>query len=127
YDDLALAIALVYDLPPPPDWPHGQATDAAFPRQLPAPGAAFDWWIRQDQLDRTYHRLEKLGADDLKFVVDAAAPVAELEWSQKNFAIHLKQLAKAYTMIRYRPDRADRQIYIWPDGAYNLPAIVRMG
>ncbi len=113
--NLALAIAVVYDVPAPPDWPHGQVSAVSFPRQLPAPADAFDWWIRQDQLDRTYHRLEQLGADDLKFVVDAAAPFSELEWSQKNIELPLSQLAKAYTMIPcYRADRADRQIYLWP-------------
>ncbi len=127
YASLALAIAVVYDLPPPPDWPHGQVYPASFPRHPPAAADAFDWWIRQDQFDRTYHRLESLGADDLKFVVDAAAPFNELEWSQHNVDLPLSQLDKAYTLIRYRPDRAEKEIYLWPDGAYTLSDIRRVG
>jgi len=127
YARLALAIAVVYDLPPPPDWPHGQVYPASFPRPPPAAADAFDWWIRQDQLDRTYHPLERLGADDLKFVVDAAAPFNELEWSQRNVDLPLAQLDKAYTLIRYRPDRAAKEIYLWPDGAYTLSDIRRVG
>jgi hypothetical protein len=126
YEHLALAIAVVYDLPPPPDWPHGQV-DGSFARQLPAPGEAFDWWIRQDQLDRTYLRIEKLRADELKFVVDAAAPFAQLDWSRRNVDLPLSQLAKAYTMIGYRPDRAAKEVYVWPDGPYTLEAIRRTG
>ena len=127
YEDLALAIALVYDLPAPPDWPHAQVAEVSLARQLPSPADAFDWWIRQDQLDRTYHRVEKLGAEDLKFVVDAAAPFAELEWAQRNVELPLNQLAKAYTMIAYRTDRAAKEIYVWPDGPYALEAIRRRG
>ena len=40
YQNLALAIAVVYDVPPPPDWPHWQVDPDALPRQLPAPGPA---------------------------------------------------------------------------------------
>lgn len=127
YASLALAIAVVYDLPPPPDWPHGQVRPEAFPHHLPLPAEAFDWWIRQDQLDRTYIRIRSLGADELIFVVDAAAPFAELEWSQRNVAVPLAQLTKAYTMIRYRTDRAEKELYVWPDGAYTLAEIRRLG
>ncbi len=127
YANLALAIAVVYDVPAPPDWPHGQVTAISFPRKLPAAADAFDWWIRQDQLDRSYLRLASLRAEDLKFVVDAAAPFDELEWSQKNVDLPLSQLATAYTMIRYRTDRATKETYIWPDGTYRLTDIQRQG
>ena len=127
YAHLALAIAVVYDLPAPPDWPHGQVAAGLFPHQLPAPGDAFDWWIKQDQYGRTYLRLENLGAADLKFVVDAAAPFGQLEWSQKNVELPLSRLADAYTMIAYRTERAQKGIYAWPDGAYTLSDIRRVG
>jgi hypothetical protein len=127
YADLALAIAVDYDLPPPPDWPHGQVDEKSLARNLPAPADAFDWWIRQDQLDRTYHRLESLGAEDLKFMVDAAAPFAELDWARKNVDLPLGQLDKAYTMIRYRTDRAEKEIYVWPGGPYTLATILAQG
>jgi len=127
YAHLALALALVYDLPPPPDWPHGQASETSLPRHLPDVVEAFDWWIRQDQLGRTDHRLADLGADELKFVVDAAAPFAELEWSQQNIDLPLNQLGRAYTMIRYRTDRAAVGAYVWTDAAYTLPAILAEG
>ncbi len=127
YARLALAIAVVYDLPPPPDWPHGQTQPDAFTRRLPLPNEAFDWWIHQDQADRTYIPITGLGADELKFVVDAAAPFAELKWSQRNVDVKLNQLTRAYTMIRYRPDRAEKELYTWPDGAYRLADIRRVG
>lgn len=125
--NLALAIAVVYDLPPPPLWPHGQVSAEALPRKLPAPADAFAWWIKQELLGRTYQRLSRLGAGELKFVVDAAAPFPELEWSQHAAGQPLAQLPLAYSMIRYRTDRATGNIPVWPGRTYRLPEILAAG
>ena len=127
YASLALAIAVVYDLPPPPDWPHGQVDAAALPRRLPGAREAFDWWILQDQLDRTYHRLQDLRADELRFVVDATAPFAELEWSQQHVDLPLGRLAEAYTLVGYRADRVATGSLAWPGGDYTLASIRATG
>lgn len=124
---LALAIAVVYDLPPPPNWPHGQVTPVALPRKLPDPAAAFDWWIRQQQLGRTHHHLGRLGAAELKFVVDAAAPFAELEWSQTAAGMTLDGLPSAYSMIKYREDRVEKNQAVWGGASYRLPEILQNG
>jgi hypothetical protein len=127
YPGLALALAVVYDVPVPPDWPHGQVSPAALPRRRPAPAEAFDWWVKQDQLGRTYHRLNRLAPDELKFVIDAAAPFTELEWTQAVANFPPNQLARAYTMIRYRQDRMAGNRGIWNEGPYTLPAILGQG
>src|SRR5688500_3459988 len=106
---LALAIALVYDVPPPPEWPHGQVSAEALPRQFAPPVDAFAWWIKQEQRGRMYHRLSRLGAAELKFVVDTVVPFAELEWVQGAANFALGQLAQGYTMVRYRNDRVTSQ------------------
>jgi len=124
---LALAIAVVYDLPPPPDWPHGQVSADALPRRWPAPADAFDWWIRQEQRGRTYHRLSRLDAGELKFVVDAAAPLAELEWVVTLPEPALGQMERAYSMIRYRSERVTRNQVSWPGATYTLRAIHATG
>lgn len=127
HQGLALAIAVVYDLPPPPHWPHGQVTPAALPRTLPNPAAAFDWWIRQQQSGKTHHNLGRLGAAELKFVVDAAAPFAELEWSQTAAGMGLGELAAAYSMIKYREDRVEKNQAVWGGASYRLPEILQHG
>ncbi len=127
YASLALAIAVVYDVAPPPWWPHAQVSATALPRKLPAPADAFAWWIKEDTSGRTFHRLTRLPADELKFVVDAAAPFGELKWSQQIADYPLGQLDKAYTMIRYRQDRIANNNPIWPGPSYALHFILRDG
>ena len=125
--NLALAIAMVYDVPPPPNWPHAQVSAAALPRSFPAPADAFAWWIKQEQRGRTYHKLARLGAGELKFVVDTVVPFAELEWAQGAADLPLNQIARAYTMVRYRNDRISSQQMNWPGRHYGLQEIVATG
>ena len=127
YANLALAIAVVYDVPPPSSWPHAQVTVAVLPRKFPEPAEAFSWWVKQDQQGHTLHKLARLGADELKFVVDAAAPLAELDWAQGAWAHPLGQLPAAYTMIRYRKDRIAADLPIWPGRSYKLAEILATG
>lgn len=127
YAKLATAIALVYDVPPPPYWPHGQVTPAALARKWPKPLDAFAWWTKQDQLGRTFHPLTRLGAEELKFVVDASAPFAELEWSQQVADYPLNSLGKAYTMVRYDSGRVQRDELYWRGETYALHDILAAG
>jgi hypothetical protein len=127
YASLALAIAVVFDVPPPPTWPHAQVSGATLPRKFPAPADAFGWWIRQEQLGRTHHKLSRLGAEELKFVVDAAASFADLEWAQKAVDLPFNQLARAYGMVRYRVDRVTTNTPVWPGRTYALSEILATG
>jgi hypothetical protein len=127
YASLALAIAVVYDVPPPPDWPHAQVSAVALPRRWPRASEAFAWWVREDRAGHTYHRLAHLGADELKFVVDAAAPFAELEWARDAVHYPLSELPLAYTMVRYRMDRIQSQSLVWAGRSYLLSDILRDG
>jgi hypothetical protein len=127
YANLALAIAVVYDVPPPPTWPHGQVTAVALPRRLPAPADAFAWWTKQDQQGRTFHRLSRLSAEELKFVVDTPASFDELEWVQKAVDVPLGQFARTYSLVRYRNERVTKNTPIWPGDSYRLADILRTG
>jgi len=127
FANLALAIAVVYDIPPPPDWPHQQVPADVLPRRWPDPLEAFKWWTHEDQLGHTYHHLAQLRAEELKFVVDAAASFNELDWSQHVVDYPLAQLPRAYSMIHYRRDRAANQTLDWPGKSYALSAILGAG
>jgi hypothetical protein len=127
YANLALAIAVVYDVPPPPDWPHAQVSASALSRALPDPAAAFAFWVQADESGQTLLPLSRLPAAELKFVVDAAAPEAELKWAQQNISTPLDQLARIYDMVRYRRDRVQQGQYVWPEASYDLPTILSKG
>lgn len=127
YPSLALALAVVLDEEPPPGWPHGQVRPGAIGRAKLAPAAVFDWWVRQDQQSRTGRRLKRLRADELKFVIDAAAPSAELEWAQRSLDFPLNDLGRAYFLVRYRFERVALKQAIWPGATYRLQDIVAAG
>jgi hypothetical protein len=128
YSSLALAISVVYDVPPPDIWPHHQVTDEALSRKLQDPAAPFDYLTREDTLGHTYFSLRQMRAEELKFVVDMAAPVPELEWSEKAVSLPLDQLEGAYTMVKYRMDRAVKEEQmVWSGKPYTLQAIMEDG
>ncbi len=127
YASLALALAVVYDVPPPPGWPHQQVTVAALPRRFPPATEAFAWWTRQDELGRTYQKLTQLDAGELKFVIDTAAPLRELEWSQEMTDYPLRLLARTYSFVRYREDRVAKNELMWPGDTYRLVDILGQG
>jgi hypothetical protein len=127
YANLALAIAMVYDVPPPPTWPHAQVSASALPRTLPDPAAAFAFWVHADETGQTLQPLSRLPASELKFVVDAAAPAAELEWAQHHVSAPLASFAGVYNLVHYRVDRAQQETYVWPDAHYDLPTILAKG
>lgn len=127
YTQLALAIALVYDAPPPPQWPHWQVSAEALPRRLPSPQTAFKFLVDADKVGATLHKLGALSAAELKFVVDFSAPFPELVWAQRSVKFALPDLVKSYEAVRYRTDRIEAQEYVWPGVRYDLPEIYKEG
>lgn len=127
YPSLVIAIAVVHDVPPPPHWPHGQVGADGLSRRLPAPEQLFAYLTRLDRTNGTAHRLGRLPASELKFLVDVVVPFTELDWARKNVTPGLADFAKAYDLIKYRKDRAAAGQYGWPGGAYTLPAILAAG
>lgn len=127
YPSLAIAIALVYDVPPPPSWPHSQVSPAALPRRWPDPEVAFGWWVAADRAGRTLQRLGRLDTEQLKFVVDAAAPADEREWARTNLRQPLGDLAATYFLVEYRLERIQAQAHDWPGRTYRLEEILAAG
>jgi len=127
YAQLGMAIALVYDAPPPPQWPHWQVSSEALPRRLPKPLDAFKFLTDSDQTGATLHKLTLVPAAELKFVVDLVAPFPELVWAQRSVKYPLANLAKTYEAVRYRTDRIESQQYVWPGARYDLPEIYGEG
>src|SRR5688572_18704728 len=127
YANLAMAIAVVHDVPPPLWWPHGQVSATALPRQLAPPEEVFAYFIRLDRTNLTLQRLSRLPASELKFLVDFSASFKELDWARKNVTPGLADFGKAYDMVKYRKDRLATNQYEWPGGPYVLATILQEG
>ena len=127
YGSLALAIAVVYDVPPTPNWPHGQVSAALLPRQLPPPELVFAYWAKLDRTGGTLQHLRRLPAGELKFLVDIAVPFSELDWARQHVPQGLADLANAYSTIKYRKDRLEQGLFSWPGRDYRLASILAQG
>lgn len=127
YPALSIALAVVYDLPPPPDWPHAQVSAALLPRRWPAAKDTFDYLVKADKAGRTFHRLRKLSPEELRFVVDVSAPFSELTWSEQVIDVPLAHFDRVYSKIRYRRDRVTNNQPHWPHPRYSLVEIMRYG
>lgn len=127
YEQLALAIALVFDVPPPPHWPHSQVSAALLSRHRPTVLEAFGFWTESDRRRETLHRLNQLTAAELKFVVDAAAPWSELGWVQRQEKFDFAALPRTYDAVKYQTDRFEQGVYQWPGTSYALSEILAQG
>ncbi len=127
FEQVALAIAVVFDVPPPPQWPHGQVMPVQLSCQRPDPVQAFAFWTEADRRGQTLHRLNRLDAAELKFVVDAAAPFSELVWAQQQVRFDLAGLPRAYDAVNYATERVERGMHTWPGDDYRLATILATG
>lgn len=127
YAQLALAVALVYDQSPPVYWPHWQVSPAVLPRRLLAPLDVFAFLTESDARGSTLQKLGTLSAAELKYVVDISVTLPELQWAQRSVKFPLKDMVKSYEAVRYRSDRIDANLYVWPEQNYELAKILSEG
>lgn len=127
YSRLALALALVYDEPPPKNWPHHQVSPSTLPGPPMTITEAFPFWIESAQSGRLYSDPKTLGVDQLKFMVDVFLPAEELRWAQKNARFPRADFGKAFSSITYDHKRLKSQQYDWPTDSYTLAEIRKLG
>ena len=127
YTSLAVAIALVYDTPPPQGWPHGQVKPDPMFGRLPAARDAFAYFVELDRSGKSLQPLAKLEAAELRFLVDMTLTAEERKWVQTHSKVTLGRLDETYTEVRYRRERIEAKIYVWPGARYSLEDIFREG
>ncbi|MEO6055037.1 MAG: hypothetical protein ABIP97_13600 [Chthoniobacterales bacterium] len=127
YENLALALAVVFDQLPPSYWPHSQVNPKAIPRENITLLERFDFWVASNESRHTLIDFRKLNALQLKFVVDALVSRAELEWGQKNVRFPIADFGKAFTSIQYDQSRIYQRQFQWPGPEYTLAAIRQHG
>jgi hypothetical protein len=123
---LALAIALVYDNPCPYGFPHDQVSEEVLPRKLHSPTEAFAFFKESQEAGRLVQSLDRLGIDELAFVVPVLAPFSELREAQKK-RIGKGDIPNLYPSIVYDYPRFKSRIWDWPHASYSLAAIKATG
>jgi hypothetical protein len=121
---LAVALALVHDVPPPPSWPHHQVPPKALSAPRATPEELFAWFSQNSRLLLDPSRLQ---ANQLLFVVDAFVPLSELEWAGANVKLPRSRFDDAFGMVRYDHGRLRRMNLVWPHNDYRLSTLLETG
>ena len=129
---LAIAVALVFDQPVPISMAvygldAGSASSAASGANEREVNPVERYRFYRDSAKRGVLKtdLAELAPYELVWVVDAPVPASELVWAQKKINLARRAWDRAYSMIRYRMDKASgrRDIY----KKYTLEEILREG
>lgn len=123
---LALAIALVYDKPCPAHFPHHQVTEKSLPRKLHEPTEVFAFYKESQEGGRLSQSIDKLGIDELAFVVPVVAPFSELREAQKK-RLGRADIPKLYPSVAYDHGRLKTNTMVWPYASYSLDTIRAKG
>ncbi len=126
YDALAVAMALVWDVPPR-RVPHHQVSSEQLAGDASSPLEKFRFWVESNERKACDVDLAALGAEDLKFVVDATAPLGELRWAQRAVPFTRGNFERAYSSVRYDQKRLDLGAFSWPHDRYTLENIRKLG
>ena len=127
YVNLAFAIAIVFDTPPPEAWPHGQVSVEVLPRKFQEPLEAFKIWVSDRQKGRLLSQIEKLSIEELKFLVATVATSTDRLWAQRSVSTNVAGIAKLYSTIKYDHARLDRKAFDWEGDTYTLQGIKSKG
>lgn len=66
----------------------------------------FEYFMEMDEARELLTDISKLSPSELLFVVDVRLPRSEMDWARKKVRLTRKGWGGAYSMIRYRVDRA---------------------
>lgn len=127
YGGLAIAIAVVNDVPVPQGWPHHQVAPQLVPVSILPVDQQFSRWVTANEARQLLLDPRKLSPSQLKFVVDAFITDDELLWARKNVRLTRSTFEKAYFQINYSHERLQAQQYDWTGGPYTLGAIRKQG
>ena len=124
---LALALSVIMDQPSPDFWPHRQVNQRDLPRKLLPPAEAFGLWVKAFRVGKLRMDPRNLDVDNLKYAVDAPIDPVELEWVRSSSDLSRQDARHAFSSIGYDKERVERQLFLWPWGAYRLSSIRKHG
>lgn len=127
YTNLALALAIIFDTPPPASWPHSQVSEKVLPRKFPPAADAFKMWIEDRQKGRLLSALEKMSVEELRFLVATVATDADREYAQRSVSANAANLGKIYSTVSYDHSRLNSKRFDWETPPYSLREIKKRG
>lgn len=127
YPALVAALAVVYDQPLPPSWPHHQVPRKTVPLDLGNWNGLFDYFTSAAESRELLMDIQKLRADQLKFLVDAPLKIDEFQWARKNIRQSRSRFEEVFSIVTYDQPRAALNAYVWPGSDYSLATISQSG
>ena len=119
YNKLAIALAIVWDQPPSAK-PHGQVPDSAVVPNDDTDLQRYDFWVKSNEHGDIDCNFTKTDPVYIKFIINAPAPISELEWAQKHTHYTRTRLGNAYGSIHYVYERVEKSQFSWPHEVYSL-------
>ncbi|MBR5901818.1 hypothetical protein IKZ40_05660 [bacterium] len=126
YNKLAIALAIVWDQPPSAK-PHGQVPDSAVVPNDDTDLQRYDFWVKSNEHGDIDCNFTKTDPVYIKFIINAPAPISELEWAQKHTHYTRTRLGNAYGSIHYVYERVEKSQFSWPHEIYSLKEIKKRG
>ena len=125
YYELILAMAVIWDSPQRPAM-HGQmgGQPLAYTADIAKRYAYFKQLFESGAAKIPY---SELSIYDLIFVVDTPVPVSELQWARKSVEGSINSWGDKFQEIVYDTARLEEEVYNWPNGAYTLASIRKLG
>jgi hypothetical protein len=127
FTELALAIALVRDQPPPLFWPHHQVNPPDFQRGTQTSRELFLQFVEAFRLGKLRRDPRTLGVRNLMFVVDAPLEQSEIGWVRNDPRASRDEPPSLLTSVKYDGSRMAASSYVWPWGPYRLASIRERG
>lgn len=128
YAALGIAYSLVFDVPFPANWPHGQVTREAVPIGDTDPLVRFKFYVAASRAHQTDLDLAQQTFEHLKFVVDSEIKLSELTYGQHDPSPY-SHFADAFFSIQYDTLRVDggNSVFDWNLKTYRLEDIKNAG
>jgi len=126
FPQLAFAIALVHDFPPPYYWPHQQVSEEALPRKLRDPLWVLNFLVDRQRTPRQL-KLEDISLFQALFLVDICLSDEDVAWVSGKLKLDWQNLEKQYMSVPYQSKRIGRSPQVWPYSDYSLSTIRQCG
>jgi hypothetical protein len=125
---LAVAYAVVFDVPFPDGWPHHQVPKKNLPTTTETVEQRFGYYAALDARSKLVFRMRDLSVAQLKFVIDSQTPLTEFDWARDEVRFPSSGADKLFSMIKYDEPRYLKGQYSWPwKDSYTLENIQKAG